>query len=278
MLKAKQDAITKVRGYINADLKAEVDALLDADIGRVEWWASLDDYMINDNPKKDGQVLPSIAERLTGNEQQFLAAVKQGATYGLMWGKGVMRIGGYSGALDCKVDSKGMLKLIFKAGVYTSADRIVVFKGERFQPLPTADPPRLIHWPRYDIDRTRENVIAAYIILRGPGVPDKFLVVGREQIVAVASRGGSLYLGDDFEEMTKWIPLRKITKELDDNPKLEMAIHAAKAAWDGDYQEQPAALPPAGQSLADRAIDHGEDTPEQDAPLPSAADVAASEV
>jgi hypothetical protein len=273
---AKKDAIKKVKGYIDEALRAEVDEILDDDINRAEWWTSLDDYLLNDDAGKDqqGNPKPTIAERLSGKGPQFKTAVKQGAAYGLMWGKGIMRIGGYGAALDCKVDSRGLLKLIFKAGVYTSADRVVVFKGERFQPLPTANPPRIIHHPSYEVDRSRANNTAAYIILRGPNVLDKFLVVDREQIARVAEAGGSLYMGPDWQEMVKWIPLRKIVKELDDNPRLEMAVHAAKAAFDGDYRDETPADDPGG-SITDRAIDHGAG---DDAPLPGAADAADEEV
>ena len=69
--------------------------------------------------------------------------------------------------------------------------------------------------------------------------------------------------------------LRRLYPLLPMTAEMEAAL-----AYTGPQHDEhdTAALQPAGQSLADRAIDHGEDTPEQDAPLPSAADVAASEV
>jgi len=273
---AKIKALDEVRGYVTDDLVAEVTEILAKDKSASAWhvddWLdALDGYILRDDPGKDKAC---IAERLANKPTMFKAAVKQGAKYGIAFAKGIMRLEVYGDNVSAKVDSKGLLQLIFKAGVYTSADRVIVFKGERFQPLPADNPPRIIHHPNYEIERTQENCIGAYIMLRGPGVPPKFLVVDSGQIASSAEKGGSLYYGPDWQEMVKWIPLRKIVKELDENPAIRAMLDD-----EGAYTDDTAApSQDTGASITDRIVDHGEgDTKTETEPLPDAADVAGEE-
>jgi len=263
MNEQKIAALKELNGYITDELRAEVDGILDADVNRVEWWSSLDGYLIADE---------KIAETLaTKGPKTFASAVKQGAKFGLLWGNGVMRIQVYGDSVSAKVDSKGLLQLIFKVGIYTEAYRAVVFAGETFNVVAGSAAPQLIHEPDYETDRRRENCIATYVVLRGPNVEPKWCVVDKGQIASSVKKGSSLYMGDDWQEMYKWLGVRKIVKELPEDPRLKAAM-----------KEDATREKPQG-SIMDRAADFTDhdhdDAPEPvTADLPDAGDVADEEV
>lgn len=239
----QNDTIKTLGEYLaDATFVQEVASLLPEDVNPAEWMNGLKRHLREED---------KAAGDCVGHKHLFQGAIKRGAAIGLPWGDGLMRLdvkranipkGSQSwvtSRITAKVDSKGLVQLILMGGVYSDVYTAVAMEGETFQVIAGSSTPRLIHKPRYDIKRGRDNCIAAYVVLSGQGIASKFLIVDIEQIDAsiMASKKQELYTGPNWAEMYKHIPVRKIQKLLPHDPRIKLAL----AFDDGvEFMDDPA--------------------------------------
>jgi phage RecT family recombinase len=131
-----------------------------------------------------------------------------------------------------KPSYKGMQQLVYKAGTVVSAQAVLVRAKDSFQ-VQTINNRRVIHHVEHSSDR--DDVIAAYVILKYANGGEHVEVMNRSELNAVEAQaksqkgGGAVWNGPWKGEMQKKAVLRRALKHapLDSGGRMERALEVA---------------------------------------------------
>lgn len=128
--------------------------------------------------------------------------------------------GSYKQTVTPLIGYKGLVKIIMRSGDYEKIEAHVVYKGDKFK-VSLGTNPKLEHTPKYDADRTAENITHAYAVLHFKSGATQFAVVTRNEIIAVRDKSkhpNDLYFNDRGNPnrwMEKKCALIQLSKTLD---------------------------------------------------------------
>jgi recombination protein RecT len=121
---------------------------------------------------------------------------------------------------------RGLIYLGKACGAISSAEARLVYEGEEFEVHYGTDP-KIIHRPRFDIDRSIENAVAAYFVARLPDGYRQFEVMTRDEIEHIRSKSRAKDKGPwvtDWGEMARKTVTRRGLKYIPPgNPDAEEA-------------------------------------------------------
>ena len=115
---------------------------------------------------------------------------------------------------------KGLVKIIMRGGEYEKIEAQIVYKGDKFK-VSLGTNPKLEHTPKYEADRTADNITHAYAVIYFKSGVTQFAVVTRNEIAAVRDNSkypNELYFNDKGNPnrwMEKKCALIQLSKTLD---------------------------------------------------------------
>lgn len=126
---------------------------------------------------------------------------------------------------------RGLIYLAKNSGAIAAGEARLVYEGETFDVEYGTDP-KIVHRPRWDIERIDDAIVAAYFVARLPDGTRQFEVMSREEIERIRSRSKAKDDGPwktDFGEMARKTPTRRGLKYLpisnpEEGRKLAMAL------------------------------------------------------
>jgi len=126
---------------------------------------------------------------------------------------------------------RGLIYLAKNSGAIAAGEARLVYEGELFD-VDYGTEPRILHKPRFDIERTDNRIVAAYFVARLPDGERQFEVMSRDEIERIRSRSKAKDGGPwstDFGEMARKTATRRGLKYLpisnpEEGRKLAMAL------------------------------------------------------
>lgn len=128
---------------------------------------------------------------------------------------------------------RGLVALARRSGTIAGVDARPVFEGEEFEVYYGTDP-KIVHRPRFDIERTKEKLIAAYTVWHLTDETVQFDVMSLAEIEAIRARSKAKDNGPwktDYIEMAKKTVTRRSVK------MVPMSIEMAEAIDDDARRE-----------------------------------------
>jgi len=115
---------------------------------------------------------------------------------------------------------KGLVKIIMRGGDYEKIEAHVVYKGDKFK-VSLGTNPKLEHTPKYDAERTAENITHSYAVIYFKSGNTQFAVMTRNEIIAIRDKAtypNELYF-NDAKNPNRWMEkkcaLIQLSKTLD---------------------------------------------------------------
>lgn len=126
---------------------------------------------------------------------------------------------------------RGLIYLAKNSGAIAAGEARLVYEGETFDVEYGTDP-KIVHRPRWDIERIDDAIVAAYFVARLPDGTRQFEVMSRAEIERIRQRSRAKDEGPwktDFGEMARKTPTRRGLKYLpisnpEEGRKLAMAL------------------------------------------------------
>jgi len=163
--------------------------------------------------KKDSKLLDAFI----ANPQSMFASILFGAEIGLVPSDEVGELfliprnikqdnGQYKKTVTPLIGYKGLVKIIMRSGEYGKIEAQIVYKGDKFK-VSLGTNPKLEHVPKYDVERTADNITHAYAVIHFKSGQTQFAVVTRQEIIAVWEKPkekNRLYFNDK-ESPNRWM-------------------------------------------------------------------------
>lgn len=123
--------------------------------------------------------------------------------------------GQYKLTVTPQIGYKGMVKILLRSGEIDNIDAQIVYKGEKFK-VSLGTNPKLEHNPKYEIERTADNITHAYAIATYKSGRTQFTVLTRDEIIAIRDRAkypNALYFNDK-ENPNRWMEKKSALMQL----------------------------------------------------------------
>jgi phage RecT family recombinase len=158
---------------------------------------------------------------------------------------------------------RGLIHLLVDTGAIDDVNASLVYKGEHFREI-RGTIPRLEHEPSGDVDRSDENIVAAYVVFTLPSGAVKFDVMYRDRLEKVRASSRAKDSGpwrDWFGEMCLKTVIKHGQKTIPRVPPKARAAVEIDTRYDtglpSPAEEEARFLPPSGASGADVAAQRG---------------------
>lgn len=146
---------------------------------------------------------------------------------------------------ECQVmiDYKGYIALAHQVPKVVKIWAELVYKGDEFRNILGADPD-LIHVPDYDVERTLENLIGAYAVVKYSDGDKQWVYMTRKELDKVKAVSKAKNKSDSPwvtwpEEQYRKCPLRRLMKFVPWSPHMMKAVALDNAATVGESQDMP---------------------------------------
>lgn len=193
--------------------------------------------------KKDGKLMNAFQQ----NPQSLFASILFGAEIGLVPSDEIGELfliprnlrqnnNQYKLTVTPLIGYKGLVKIIMRNSEYSKIDAQVVYKGDKFK-VSLGTNPKLEHSPKFEAERTAENITHAYAVVHMKSGANQFAVVTRNEIIAV--RDSSKYPNDlyfnDAANPNRWMEKKCALIQL--SKTLDKDFYGSKAIeFDGHLQ------------------------------------------
>lgn len=214
--------------------KATLRSLLEAPETRAAMERVLPKYLTVD--RMIGLAMLAVTQQpklLECRPQSVLQAIMQAAQLGLEVNGplGHAYLVPYANICQLIPGYRGLIYLAKRSGAIAAGEARLVYEGETFDVEYGTDP-KIVHRPRWDIERIDDAIVAAYFVARLPDGTRQFEVMSRAEIERIRQRSRAKDEGPwktDFGEMARKTPTRRGLKYLpisnpEEGRKLAMAL------------------------------------------------------
>ena len=185
--------------------------------------------------KKDSKLLNAFI----ANPSSMFASILFGAEIGLVPSDEIGELfliprnlkqdnGKYLSTVTPLIGYKGLVKVIMRSGDYEKIEAHIVYKCDKFK-VSLGTNPKLDHTPKYEGERTADNITHAYAVLTLKSGKTQFAVMTRNEIIAVRDKAKSpndLYF-NDVKNPNRWMEKKCALVQL--SKTLDKDFYGAKA-------------------------------------------------
>ncbi len=156
--------------------------------------------------KRDSELIKAFLD----NPSNLFASILAGAEIGLAPSNGefylIARTYNGKTSVTPQIGYKGLVKILLRSGEIKNIEANIVYKGDRFS-VSLGTNPNLKHTPKFNMDRSSENITHAYSVAYFKSGGHQFNVMSKDEILAVANlskHNNKLYF-NDIDNPNRWM-------------------------------------------------------------------------